>query len=81
MEAEVTANALAPLAEAASEITPPLKDELDSIQVAPELVEKMILPTLFPATSLVPSAEEATSCKSATGVLFEVQVAPPSVER
>ena len=54
-------------------------------QLAPELVElKMklfvVVDDSAPATSLVPSADEATPSQFAAGTLFEFQVIPKSVE-
>jgi len=75
------ATSLRPFADAASAITPRLNELLDCVQVAPELVEKMMVPTLLPATSRVPSAEQTMRCKSATGAVFVAHVAPSLVER
>jgi hypothetical protein len=54
-------------------------------QVVPELVEMKIIPGPFSnlepsATSLVPSAEKAMEFNATFGALFDIHVAPESVE-
>jgi NCAIR mutase (PurE)-related protein len=51
---------------------------LADCQVAPEFVEVKTEPELAAATSLVPSADEATHTTELTGMLFETQVVPES---
>ena len=76
-----TAANFEPSADEAIEYQPNLGACVGRIQVAPAFVEvKIKLADRSAATNFVPSAEEATDCQPVTGALFDIQVAPVSVE-
>src|SRR6516165_5831420 len=62
----------------ASNRAPRAEGRVCEIQLSPEFVETYIAPSVPTATSVIPSAAEATAVQSCFGALVWTQVAPQS---